>query len=66
MQLTRKDLLVKNLKRARKALDKEALMVESANYAFFPQTFSLPSEYNMFVDEFKKSGGVWIMKVILK
>jgi len=61
-ELTRKDLLVKNLKRARKTLDREARLLEAAKYTFFPQTFSLPSEYNMFVDEFKKSGGVWIMK----
>eukprot|EP00240_Pyramimonas_obovata_P004703 CAMPEP_0118960834 /NCGR_PEP_ID=MMETSP1169-20130426/63839_1 /TAXON_ID=36882 /ORGANISM="Pyramimonas obovata, Strain CCMP722" /LENGTH=414 /DNA_ID=CAMNT_0006908987 /DNA_START=38 /DNA_END=1282 /DNA_ORIENTATION=- len=61
-ELTRKDLMVKNLKRAKKALEKEARYMQAASYDFFPQTFSLPSEYSMFVDEFKKSGGVWIMK----
>lgn len=27
-----------------------------------PETFFLPSQYVMFVDEFKKNGGLWIMK----
>ena len=37
---------------------------EAAQYNFFPQTFVVPSEYRMFVEEFKRSGGVWIMKPI--
>lgn len=37
---------------------------EAAQYNFFPQTFVVPSEYRMFVEEFKRSGGTWIMKPI--
>jgi hypothetical protein len=37
---------------------------EAAGYAFFPLTFVVPSEYRMFVEEFKRSGGTWIMKPI--
>jgi tubulin polyglutamylase TTLL9 len=35
---------------------------EAAGYAFFPQTYVVPSEYRMFVEEFKRRGGTWIMK----
>lgn len=37
---------------------------EAAQYDFIPTTFVLPREYSMFVEEFKRSGGVWIMKPI--
>jgi hypothetical protein len=37
---------------------------EVAGYGFFPLTFVVPSEYRMFVEEFKRSGGTWIMKPI--
>lgn len=37
---------------------------EAAQYNFFPLTFVVPSEYRMFVEEFKRSGGTWIMKPI--
>ncbi len=49
-----RDLLVKNLKRARKALEREGRAHE---YDFFPQTFVLPSEYNLFAEEFRRSPG---------
>mmetsp|Transcript_32475 Transcript_32475/g.52602 ORF Transcript_32475/g.52602 Transcript_32475/m.52602 type:complete len:444 (+) Transcript_32475:184-1515(+) len=66
-ELTRKDLLVKNLKRAKKALEREGQLEEAASYDFFPATFVLPGEYSMFVEEFKKMPGtVWIMKPIGK
>jgi len=63
-ELTRKDLLVKNLKRTRKALEREQRWEEAAGYDFFPTTFSLPADYSLFVEEFKASGGVWIAKPI--
>lgn len=65
-ELTRKDLLIKNLKRAKRTLEKEERHAEAAQYNFFPLTYVVPSEYRMFVEEFKKSGGVWIMKPIGK
>lgn len=54
--------MAKNLKRLRKALEKES-KVEAAKCEFFPTTFELPSEYHIFVEEFKKCPGtIWIMK----
>lgn len=32
-------------------------------YGFFPVTYVVPREYRMFVEEFKRTGGTWIMKV---
>jgi len=63
-ELCRKDLMAKNLKRRRRALEKEGRVEEAAAYDFIPTTFVLPREYSMFVEEFKRSGGVWIMKPI--
>ncbi|KAL6749379.1 tubulin tyrosine ligase-like family, member 9 [Haematococcus lacustris] len=65
-ELTRKDLLIKNLKRAKKQLEREDRHAEAAQYNFFPLTFVVPSEYRMFVEEFKRSQGTWIMKPIGK
>jgi tubulin polyglutamylase TTLL9 len=36
---------------------------EAVSYAFFPTTFVVPREWHMFVEEFKRSGSTWIMKV---
>lgn len=63
-ELCRKDLMAKNMKRRRRALEKEGRADEAAAYDFIPTTFVLPKEYSMFVEEFKKSAGVWIMKPI--
>ena len=69
-ELTRKDLLVKNFKRYRKDLEKEgnelAEKDETGNYVrldIIPQTYLLPGDYSLFVDEFKKNPqSVWILK----
>lgn len=67
-ELTRKDLMIKNIKRAQKQAQKEGHLQEAQGYASCsPLTFFLPIEYSMFVEEFKKqqsSGAVWIMKPI--
>ncbi|KAJ7556751.1 hypothetical protein O6H91_05G096800 [Diphasiastrum complanatum] len=65
-ELTRKDLLIKNLKRMKKALVKENRSLEAAKYDFFPATYTLPAEYGMFVEQFKRNAGVWIMKPVGK
>ncbi|XP_038066931.1 probable tubulin polyglutamylase TTLL9 isoform X1 [Patiria miniata] len=66
-ELTRKNLMVKNLKRYRKQLEREVSKVEASRCDFFPMTFELPSEYHMFVDEFKRNpGSIWIMKPVAK
>lgn len=46
--------MIKNLKRHKKALEKEGKADEAAMYNFFPLTFHLPSEYPIFYEEFKK------------
>uniref|UniRef100_A0AAR2M0J2 Tubulin--tyrosine ligase-like protein 9 n=1 Tax=Pygocentrus nattereri TaxID=42514 RepID=A0AAR2M0J2_PYGNA len=66
-ELTRKNLMVKNLKRYRKTLEREAGRLEAAKCDFFPCTFELPSEYHLFVEEFKRSpGSTWIMKPVAR
>jgi tubulin polyglutamylase TTLL9 len=63
--------MIKNLKRHKKALEKDGKMDEAAGYNFFPLTFHLPSEYPIFYEEFKKqslnndSKVLWIMKPVL-
>ncbi|KAL2650233.1 hypothetical protein R1flu_018361 [Riccia fluitans] len=65
-ELTRKDFLIKNLKRMKKTLEKEDKLEEAVNYNFVPQTYALPAEYGLFVEKFKKTPGVWIMKPVGK
>jgi len=68
-ELTRKDLMVKNIKRYRKDLEKVdsplAIKEENGNFKyldFIPSTYMLPADYNLFAEEFKRTGGTWIMK----
>ncbi|XP_026677554.1 probable tubulin polyglutamylase TTLL1 [Diaphorina citri] len=71
-ELTRKDLLVKNIKRYRKELEREGNpLAEKSNEVpgryihldFIPITFILPADYNMFVEEYRKNpASTWIMK----
>jgi len=78
-ELTRKDLLIKNLKRAKRLLSKNkghtdedgsggsvhGAATHASHYDFFPDTYSLPAEYSLFVEAFKKApGSSWIMKPI--
>lgn len=61
-ELSRKNLMAKNLKRLKKQLEKESKL-EAAKCDFFPTTYELPSEYHIFVEEFKRNpGNIWIMK----
>eukprot|EP00112_Aurelia_sp_Birch-Aquarium-sp1_P004304 Seg1486.1 transcript_id=Seg1486.1/GoldUCD/mRNA.D3Y31 product="putative tubulin polyglutamylase TTLL1" protein_id=Seg1486.1/GoldUCD/D3Y31 len=69
-ELTRKDMMLKNVKRYRKELEKEgspfAEKDENGKYVhldFVPTTFLLPADYNLFVEEFRKNpSSTWIMK----
>uniref|UniRef100_A0A8C5QFN5 Tubulin--tyrosine ligase-like protein 9 n=1 Tax=Leptobrachium leishanense TaxID=445787 RepID=A0A8C5QFN5_9ANUR len=64
-ELTRKNLMVKNLKRFRKQLERESGKSVAAQCDFLPKTFDLPSEYHLFVEEFRRSPGTtWIMKPV--
>eukprot|EP00761_Pharyngomonas_kirbyi_P008034 gb/GECH01008045.1/.p1 GENE.gb/GECH01008045.1/~~gb/GECH01008045.1/.p1 ORF type:complete len:399 (+),score=72.31 gb/GECH01008045.1/:1-1197(+) len=73
-ELTRKDLMIKNIKRYRKDIDKEVAMgnipasqgrtEDNETVAdFVPTTFTLPADYSLFVEEYKKNpSSKWIMK----
>ncbi|XP_055537110.1 polyglutamylase complex subunit TTLL1-like isoform X2 [Wyeomyia smithii] len=74
-ELSRKDLLVKNIKRYRKDLERdgnplaektEVNIPGGSKYLyldFIPVTFVLPADYNMFVEEYRKNPqSTWIMK----
>lgn len=81
-ELTRKNLLAKNLKRyvkmkkSSKSTDPELREKIAEVMSFFPTTYDLPDQWHMFVEEFKKErekrdGGkfskpIWIMKPISK
>ena len=64
-ELTRKDLMVKNLKRMKRQLERTDTHAEASKYNFFPATFVLPAEYGLFLEEFKRTpGSTWIMKPV--
>ena len=66
-ELTRKDLLARNLKRYKKELYKVGKVEESKKFNFLPVTYNLPHDYSLFVEEFNKNpGSFWIMKPIGK
>nr|KAJ3422312.1 putative tubulin polyglutamylase ttll9 [Polyrhizophydium stewartii] len=66
-ELTRKDLLVKNVKRMIKTIEKEYGKQESLKFEFISTSYVLPQEHALFQEEFKRnSGGVWIMKPVGK
>lgn len=44
-ELTRKDLLVKNVKRMKKHLERADAYDEAAKYDFLPASYVLPGEY---------------------
>uniref|UniRef100_A0A8C6EZB2 Tubulin--tyrosine ligase-like protein 9 n=1 Tax=Marmota marmota marmota TaxID=9994 RepID=A0A8C6EZB2_MARMA len=66
-ELTRKNYMVKNLKRFRKQLERDGGKLEAAKCDFFPKTFEMPCEYHLFVEEFRKNPGItWIMKPVAR
>ena len=66
IKLTRKDHMYKNLKRFRKQLEKEGKPEEAIKYNFFPQTYNMPAEYSIFLEEYKKTqNNLWIMKPVI-
>ena len=70
LELTRKDLMVKNIKRFRKDMEREnnplAERDDQGNLIYLdivPMTYILPGDYTIFVEEFKKNPNTtWIMK----
>ena len=60
-ELTRKDLLVKNIKRSQKAA--RAGKEGDKAFEFLPATYILPNDHPLFVEEFKRQpNSTWIMK----
>ena len=62
VELTRKDLMAKNVKRAMK--NEKAKDAKTGAYDFIPVTFILPNEGAMMLRHFRENGGMWIMKPI--
>ena len=70
LELTRKDLMVKNIKRFRREMEKEgnplAEKDDKGDFLYMeivPMTYLLPGDYTIFVEEFRrKPDEMWIMK----
>eukprot|EP00941_MAST-03F_sp_MAST-3F-sp1_P001469 g1469.t1 len=62
-ELTRKDLMVKNLKRHRKEIVREKGEHAAGEVDFLPVTYMLPADYSLFIEEFRRCPNAWwIMK----
>lgn len=69
-ELTRKDFMVKNIKRYRKDLEKEGHPLAEKNELgrfihldIVPDTFQLPGDFSVFLEEFKRNpNSSWIVK----
>lgn len=60
-ELTRKDLMVKNIKRYIKETSRDSSA--GAVPDFVPVTYLLPADYTLFVEEFRRNpNAMWIMK----
>ena len=60
-ELTRKDLMAKNIKKYKKLLLKEGKTVDHLD--FLPLTYVLPQDMSVFIEEFKKyPNSLWILK----
>jgi len=68
-ELTRKDLVVKNIKKYRKEMERQGRGADLDDIV--PVTFTLPTDYPLFVEEFRRVEGeqgksTWIMKPCAK
>eukprot|EP00756_Hemistasia_phaeocysticola_P034492 Hpha_TRINITY_DN16523_c6_g1::TRINITY_DN16523_c6_g1_i1::g.137048::m.137048/K16599/TTLL1; tubulin polyglutamylase TTLL1 len=65
-ELTRKDSMVKNIKRYRKEWERNGTQIFNTDGEtvcdFVPLTYSLPSDYALFLEEYKKGSSLWIVK----
>ena len=60
-ELTRKDLMVKNIKRYMKDVVRDPNSIQPPE--FVPVTYLLPADYTLFVEEFRRNpNAMWIMK----
>ncbi|KAJ1470571.1 tubulin-tyrosine ligase/Tubulin polyglutamylase, partial [Baffinella frigidus] len=75
-ELTRKDLVVKNIKKYKKEMDRAVPPPTSPHGKtkpsildlddIVPITFTLPTDYPLFVEEFRRGKSTWIMKPCAK
>jgi len=69
-ELCKKDLMVKNIKRYRKDLERDNNPIAEkddmgrfVHMDIIPQTYIFPGDYNIFVEEFRRQpNSTWIMK----
>eukprot|EP00899_Mesostigma_viride_P012628 jgi/Mesvir1/21366/Mv20850-RA.1 len=66
-ELTRKDLMVKNIKRYKKEIAKDPSGSSGVDPAEIPEmipaTFTLPADYSLFAEEFRRNpSALWIIK----
>lgn len=62
-ELTTKNMLYRNMKRYKKTLTQNKKINESELCDCVPIIFELPSEYRMFIEEYRKTiGTIWIVK----
>lgn len=67
-ELTRKDLMAKHIKRYRREIEKESGLpysnaTKTSEQDFLPQTYILPQDYSIFLDDFNRHPGKkWIVK----
>ena len=60
-EITRKDLMVKNMKRYRKEMQREGRDISVLD--FVPTTFVLPGDYALFAEEYRRQPNTtWILK----
>ena len=59
-ELTRKDLMAKNMRRYRKEVEKDA--ASTVDLDFVPLTYTLPADMSLFTEEFKRAASTWIVK----
>ncbi|CAE7890605.1 Ttll9, partial [Symbiodinium sp. KB8] len=55
-ELCRKDNLMKNVKKMKRQLERDGRTDEAAEFDFCPITFTLPGDYALFKEEFKRLG----------
>ncbi|CAM9597532.1 unnamed protein product, partial [Phaeothamnion confervicola] len=63
-ELCRKDLLLKNLKKRQAHLRSEGRAAEADACDFMPASYTLPQEYALFADHFRRDPGIWIFKPV--
>ncbi|XP_037083266.1 LOW QUALITY PROTEIN: probable tubulin polyglutamylase TTLL9 [Pollicipes pollicipes] len=62
-ELSRKNMLMKNIRRLKRQMERAGTKEEAERCVICPTSFELPSEYHMFVEEFRHyPRAIWIMK----